>query len=309
MNNIPKHECIVCGSSQLLNLAPYRYKHEMFAACNLCQCQACQFVFANPMPDDKSLSNYNTSYFSNAHDGLPQDDLSVAYHSAINKLRAIYVEKNISINGVSKVLEIGGGAGYFAKYWKSKRPNTDYYMVETDTSCHKVLEELNVQLVERIEGLPGGVEFDLIVMSHVLEHTNSPFEFLSEMFKKLKKGGVIFVEVPCNDWKFKAEDEPHLLFFDKKSMKILLEKVGFKQEASSYYGESIKKLSSKSKLSHFLTKLRQKLLKHGIIFPFSSRQGDLESLENPLESAAVKPFDAHIEKKSASSWLRVIAVK
>jgi len=309
MNKPLADKCVVCGSSQLTRLSPYRYKHEMFSSCNLYQCQHCQFAFANPMPDDQSLEKYNASYFSNAHDGLPQDSVSLAFHSAINKLRAIYVEQNISIDECTNVLEIGGGAGHFAKYWKSKRPQTDYYMIETDVNCHKALQDLNIQFFAKVEELSEDMEFDLIVMSHVLEHTNSPFEFLSKMFSRLKKGGAIFIEVPCNDWKFKAEEEPHLLFFDKKPMEILLENVGFKQQSCHYYGENIDKLSSRSNLTNFLVKVRQKLLKHGVIFPFTSSDGDLKFLEKPLEKAAVKPFDAHVEKESASSWLRVIAVK
>ena len=41
----------------------------------------------------------------------------------------------------------------------------------------------------------------------------------------LKKKGHLFIEVPCKDWDHKNEDEPHLLFFDKKSMVRLAEKL------------------------------------------------------------------------------------
>ena len=39
--------------------------------------------------------------------------------------------------------------------------------------------------------------FDIITCFHVLEHTDDPIEFLKNMKRLLKPGGIIFLEVPC----------------------------------------------------------------------------------------------------------------
>ena len=106
-----------------------------------------------------------------------------------------------------------------------------------------------------------------------------------------------------------AVDEPHLLFFDKKSMKILLEKVGFEQKLCSYYGETIEILSSGFKETNFFYEVRMKLLQMGVVFPFSTSKGDLQFLKEPLEHAMVAPFEAHMEQNKPSAWLRTIAIK
>ena len=40
--------------------------------------------------------------------------------------------------------------------------------------------------------------FDRIIISHCLEHILSPEEFLSEMMKKLKKGGILSISLPTD---------------------------------------------------------------------------------------------------------------
>ena len=40
--------------------------------------------------------------------------------------------------------------------------------------------------------------FDRIIISHCLEHILSPEEFIIEMMKKLKKGGVLSISLPTD---------------------------------------------------------------------------------------------------------------
>ena len=63
-------------------------------------------------------------------------------------------------------------------------------------------------------------KMDVIIISHVLEHVSDPKGFLSFANSFLKKGGALFVEIPCNDFQHKTIMEPHLLFFDKKPLKF-----------------------------------------------------------------------------------------
>ena len=158
--------------------------------------------------------------------------------------------------------------------------------------------------------IPAEQLFDLVVISHVLEHTSHPVAFIKDCTKRLLPGGILFVEVPCKDYEHKETDEPHLLFFDKKPMELFFEKQGFINIKTSYHGNTITDLKKPISLyQKFFSKGRNFLLRKGILFPFSGIETGLEAMSNPLERACVKPFKAHIEQEQPSWWLRAIGEK
>lgn len=270
-------------------------------------------VFVHPMPDEEVLDKYNAGYFSNAHGGISTDKLTIAFHSAINLLRVIYVEnfqQKHSIQ-IKNVLEIGPGGGHFARHWLNRcKKKTNYTGIESDTSCHDNLINSGVTVYAGIDQLPVDQNYDLVVISHVLEHTSNPVAFIANCTKLLSPGGILFIEVPCNDYEHKESDEPHLLFFDKGPMQLLFAKTGFDRIQVSYHGNTITDLK-KIKPGHlgFMQRVRNVLLRKGIISPFSTKEPGLEGVDNPLERVVIKPFKAHIEQTEPAWWLRAIAIK
>ena len=110
------------------------------------------------------------------------------------------------------------------------------------------------------------------------------------------------------DYQFKPIDEPHLLFFDKKSMNNLLIAAGFVNVELSYFGEEIDKLPA----SFFKRKwmaLRSKLIGFGLVWPFARQLSSVGSVLSPLESAVIAPFKAHTQTDKPAWWLRAIAQK
>ena len=270
-------------------------------------------VFVNPMPDEVLLEEYNSGYFDNAHGGLQTHPLTVAFHSAINLLRVLYVERFIEKEKISvhRVLEIGPGGGHFARQWMKRNPQTSQYTgVESDKSCHTKLISSNVDVFLSMDEVPADREFDLVVISHVLEHTSNPGDFIKNCTRLLKQSGILFIEVPCKDFEHKKLDEPHLLFFDKGPMELFLSGLGFNSIETSYYGKTISDLRKPiSFINKCKEKMRNQLLSRGILFPYSGFEKGLEEMNDPLERACVKPFKAHIEQKEPSWWLRAICIK
>ena len=83
--------------------------------------------------------------------------------------------------------------------------------------------------------------FDLITFFQVFEHIAEPIEFLLEVKEKLKNNGRLIIEVPnLNDpviyfdqnknYKDFYYRRPHEFYYDKKSLKYVLNKVGLKGE-------------------------------------------------------------------------------
>ncbi len=283
----------------------------LFIASKLKSCVSCGMVFMDPLPSQQALIEYNSSYFESAHGGHTNNKQALAFYSGIASLRISFINSYLSKRGIAapSVLEVGPGMGFFARNWLSLNPNSQYFAVESDSSCYKSLQGLGVKLLEAEEVKSGKNPADLIVMSHVLEHVSDPYKFLSSMTQGLRSGGVLFIEVPCQDWVHKYEDEPHILFFEKTSMEYLLKRLGLIDIEMGYFGVEIDKLKNKSFMKKIIGIVRNKLIAHGLVAPFSRIAPGMENLHEPLERAAVAPFQAHIESSMPAWWLRVMARK
>lgn len=304
--------CPVCEASATHLLRKYRWHNPIFSACNIVECERCSMVFAHPVPGENVLREYNEGYFDNAHGGLSTHPLTTAFFSAISRVRMRYVQafQQQQKVTVQNVLEIGPGAGYFAKHWLAINPQTSYTGVESDATTYAHLQSLQVDVHATLDDIPQEKRFDLVVISHVLEHTTDPVGFINACTRQLSPGGMLFIEVPCNDYQHKELDEPHLLFFDKKPMQLLLQKTCFTNIQLSYHGQTIEQLSKKpSLLQRFSSRLRNFLLGRGVTGLYASREKGLEQMNDPLERAVIKPFRAHVEQEVPAWWLRAIAIK
>lgn len=303
--------CPVCESSDIDVRGSYRSTHLIFTGLKRAYCRLCGMMFVVPMPCEATLDNYNACYFANAHGGQPQDSRSIAFFSGIAHLRLVHIENYLTTRNiaVSSLFEFGPSFGFFARNWLAKYPQTDYKAYETDTSCHAFLQEMGVRLVAPASTAENSDSIDLVVMSHVLEHVPNPIKFLMDATRNLRKGGALFIEVPCRDWEHKSIDEPHLLFFDKQPMRYLLSKLGFDDIQVSYHGQEIDRLRSASPLHANYLGLRSKLISVGLVAPFARIRPGMEALASPLERAVVAPFHAHRETKNPAWWLRALAIK
>lgn len=303
--------CPVCDSNELTVLRPYLGVSSLFNGLTLMKCNSCEMVFASPMPSKDRLDDYNNTYFDSAHGGHSCNKVALAFFSGISHLRISHIRRYLIKYGVEvkRLMEIGPGIGFFAKNWLKLNPGAQYFAIESDHSCHSSLGDLGVTLSDMATIKDGESSVDLIVMSHVLEHVGDPFKFLEEASMALRSGGAIFIEVPCQDWKHKTVDEPHLLFFEKKSIFNLMDRLGFIDIELSYVGKKIAKLEGESRVEKLLQKVRHKLLEMGCIVPFSWPEAGMEGLVDPLERAAIKPYQAHCESKEPAWWLRAVARK
>jgi len=82
-------------------------------------------------------------------------------------------------------------------------------------------------------------QFGIIIMNHVLEHTNDPLKFLFDVKDHLLPNGVLYIAVPNVDcWEaifsgWTSYEPYHLLYFNLKTLRTCVERQGL-------YVESIK---------------------------------------------------------------------
>lgn len=286
----------------------YRGIRAPFLGLQRIRCKGCGLVFADPRPNARELDNYNQNYFASAHGGIPEDPAAIAFFKAIAELRVAHVSNYAALMGVSpqSVLEVGPGPGFFARAWLDSHAEAAYYAQETDADARSLLTGIGVTLVEQDDE----IEVDLLVMSHVLEHVADPIGFLEKNLRRLKKRGILFVEVPCRDDLHKSQDEPHLLFFEKDSLRSILVQTPLTALQLTYHGKILSKLrKAETTLSRRWSLLRAKLIAHGVLAPFAMPWGALQAVRSAVGRAVVAPLEAHKMQQEPAWWLRACALK
>ncbi len=145
------------------------------------------------------------------------------------------------------LLDIGAGHGFLGMIAAKSEDLclSRYVCVEKDRSLGESLKktwsvyfpESHLQVMDRIDDVDG--RFDCVILSHILEHLVDPQKMLRTVLKKLKKGGVLFVDVPNQDYLFKKDVFPHFLFFNISSLRHLLQACGLTIRSIDCYGNDM----------------------------------------------------------------------
>ena len=83
-----------------------------------------------------------------------------------------------------------------------------------------------------IEDFQDDKKYDVIWMSHVLEHLVEPEILLNRIKKNLNENGIFFIEVPNSDHQSTLNDSiflsPHVYHFSKDTLSNLCKRTGFR---------------------------------------------------------------------------------
>jgi SAM-dependent methyltransferase len=220
--------CMNCGSTRFSDSPTVSQRFR------LKQCQTCGVAVTDPMPSPEDLEgHYSRAYYG------PEN---VKFVSALEKIvdwvtqsRARQIDKKLQKR--SRILEIGCGRGTLL----SALGQLGHECYGTERSA------LAATRARRITGIKVYTEpleqghlqqnyFDLVILWHVLEHLENPAETLRHVFKLLKTGGLLMVEVPNlaslqsrlsgKHW-FHLDIERHLYHFTTKGFRLLIERAGF----------------------------------------------------------------------------------
>ena len=131
------------------------------------------------------------------------------------------------------LLEIGVGAGQSILWFEEE--GFDVSGIEPDgrnvSMINKVLKRGKVAETS-VEGFSSDKVFDVIWMSHVLEHLIEPVRFLKKIRNNLKKNGIFFIEVPNCEYEpmlqSSIEKNPHLYHFTKKALTKMVEQTEYR---------------------------------------------------------------------------------
>lgn len=220
-------DCPLCASRKFRNL----WIKDGFT---YVKCQNCKFVYLNPRLNEGAtvefylgawVDCYNRTKFFSSNDL----DNKTNYRNLLEIAR---------IMKSGKLLEIGCGTGYLLQTARDEF-GFDVFGVEMNSETSQFCREerqLNV-ITGTLEeaGFPEN-SFDVVYMRHVFEHIREPQQLLQEIYKIMRKGGLIVIEVPNVDgliYKLVGGRHvcvfgfEHFNFFSEKSLRYAFEKIGF----------------------------------------------------------------------------------
>lgn len=119
-----------------------------------------------------------------------------------------------------KILDIGSGS-HSSTITKKWLPKCHYTGVDRDVSYDNTQEDIDnmdeffqLDLTELdYTAIPNNT-YDVIIMSHVIEHLHNGEQVLPLLFQKLKKGGLFYIEFPCEASATFPSKKETLNFFD-----------------------------------------------------------------------------------------------
>ena len=121
-----------------------------------------------------------------------------------------------------KVLDLGAGEfkvnreyleKYLSKYLKLKE-------ISITSVDNKFEADINYDLEKIPWNFAKDEEYDIVFASHILEHLNDTFSAMKEIYRILKKEGILFVRVPHFKSKFAFIDLTHKKFFAYESFDV-----------------------------------------------------------------------------------------
>jgi SAM-dependent methyltransferase len=201
------------------------------------RCDDCGFVFLNPQPSDEELGKiYGPDYFLGSDSEQSRQAVSAIKQATARQYLAEI--RRYYGSGGGRLLEVGCGDGDFlamaeAEGWAVT--GVEYAPAASERAQQR-LQRGNVLCGELQSAGLEPAQFDLCVLSDLLEHVRSPLDFLRHVHRVLRPGGVLFIATPSLDswsarflrqkWmEFKAE---HLLYFDRQTLQTALFKAGFR---------------------------------------------------------------------------------
>lgn len=174
-----------------------------------------------------------------------------------------FIKDYIKPLNCNSILDIGSGFGgvtyYLGKLIKAKK----ILGVTPDYNSKTFTQYDGIDFIKSAYGTSVKGHYDLIIMSHVLEHFISPIVALKNARKNISNHGLLYIEVPSFQWEG-IRHQPiftpiHLSYFSKKSLENIIEHAGFrivKMKESKYWG-SIKIVAVSSDLKNQIVKNKE----------------------------------------------------
>jgi 2-polyprenyl-3-methyl-5-hydroxy-6-metoxy-1,4-benzoquinol methylase len=211
----------------------------VYRGCVAAKCASCGVAFLSPPPDVEHAEEiYDEDYYNSySARGIPMPaGVTTPPKRCIDRLELVRRSR-----GTGTLLDIGPGTGAFLNHasgagWSVVGLEASRYAAARATLQYGI--DVRCGTLQTVD--LGDERFDVIHMSHVLEHFSDPVASLTVVHKWLRPGGFLIIEVPneFENLQFRVlkrlgmlqpypVESTHVFFFTPSALRSLLTRVGF----------------------------------------------------------------------------------
>lgn len=188
--------CELCGASAVPHsllgpVGPTACDRTASTAYRLVQCHRCDVVYLAPAPSAADLKSLyeETVQFDDARFDSGADRITRSYERRIRHLRLLDDEPR-------RVLEVGAGLAWICRVAKRRSPRSTTVAQDVSAECALRCPWVDDYVVGTIDDLASDRQFDLVSLTHVLEHVPHPRTFLKMVARRVSAGGSVYITAP-----------------------------------------------------------------------------------------------------------------
>lgn len=305
--------CHLCGAGSLQVVEGFDTLRRVTSDCKpwprggrLCVCRACGCV--QKAVDAKWLSeieriygDYSIYYQSDGIEQAVFDGAGQASFRSTCLLEALAARVKLPEDG--RMLDVGCGSGAMLRAFSRFAPRWKLAGSELSDKTREIVESIETVealYVGELEQIPGS--FDMVTMSHMLEHIPRPIEYLVRLQSKLNPGGLLVIEIPNylqNPFDLLVAD--HSSHFTARTASELVQKAGYQlvSVATDWVPKELTVVGRKAEASA----IRPVLVEHE---PFIATTRAVEWLANTVSAARKCAANSHfgiLGTSIAATWL------
>ena len=160
----------------------------------VCKCGDCGTGQVTPMPCDEELQEFYKGFLFSAN----IRNLETILNTGPRLFSLLGLSKNASM----KMLDVGGGGGFYAKAFESSGFGVSTYVDWDSEACDFASEKVGLKNVLNKDVAMLDAEdgkYDFIMCRHLIEHMVDPTGFILKLTGLLEKNGTLLIICPNGD--------------------------------------------------------------------------------------------------------------
>jgi len=163
----------------------------------------------------------------------------------ISKKISSFLKTNHFNENTIKILDWGGGDGSVSDQYQSILTNVTGCQIDSWVFDYAPWKHGESKKRLNSKNIANQAPFDIIILSHVLEHTDDPVKMISDINQVLNIGGILILEVPDERMNIvrslfgkKITLHYHVAWYSRRSLSVLLNRCGLIRSRVYYHFRS-----------------------------------------------------------------------